>query len=317
MSQRSAMDAAVDWMVLLQSGKANDDNQQQLQRWLDAAPEHRDAWQQLQEIQGRFQRLRDVAHRHPGQDQQARELLLRPSRRVALRSLAALAVTATGAALWADRQFPLREVPADLRTATAQRQRFTLDDGSTLVLDARSAVDLDFDADHRQLWLRRGRAMLEVAVDPRPLMLHTLQAQLSLLRGSLMVERDDSSTHVAMLADHALLLDSAGHSLRLQAGQSARIDAAGITALGDNPAQVSDWLQGRVSLDNVPLVELVERLRPYRNGFLRVSQAAATLRVQGVFGLDDSDRTLAALAETLPLSIRSYGPVTLIDKKMS
>ncbi|HEX7990031.1 MAG TPA: DUF4880 domain-containing protein [Stenotrophomonas sp.] len=315
MSEQAAMEAAIDWMVLLQSGSAGADSEQQLQRWLDASAENRQAWQQLQEIQGRFQRLREVAQRHPGQDQQARELLLRPSRRVALRSFAAFALTAGGAALLADRKFPLRELSADLRTATGQRSRFALEDGSTLTLDARSAMDLDFGANQRQLWLRRGRALLDIAADPRPLLLHSLHTKLSLLRGKLMVERYEASTQVAVLSDHVLIEDQHGHSQRLLAGESARIDASGITALGSNPLQLTDWLHGRVSLDNVPLLDLVERLRAYRSGFLRVSPEAAALRVQGVFGLDDSDRTLAALAETLPLLIRSYGPVTLIEKK--
>lgn len=309
------MEAAIDWMVLLQSGSAGVDSHRQLQHWLDAAAEHRQAWQQLQEVQGRFQRLREVAQRHPGQDQQARELLLRPSRRVALRSLAAFALTAGGAALLADRKFPLRELSADLRTATGQRRRFAPDDGSTLTLDARSAMDLDFSASQRQLWLRRGRALLDIAADPRPVLLHSLHARLSLLRGTLMVERDEASTQVAVLRDHVLIEDERGHSQRLPAGERARIDANGITALGSNPTQLTDWLHGRVSLDNAPLRELIERLRAYRIGFLRISPEAAALRVQGVFALDDTDRTLTALAETLPLLIRSHGPVTLIEKK--
>ena len=315
MSAPSAMEAAIDWMVLLQSGSAGVDSHRQLQHWLDAAAEHRQAWQQLQEVQGRFQRLREVAQRHPGQDQQARELLLRPSRRVALRSLAAFVLTAGGAALLADRKFPLRELSADLRTATGQRRRFALDDGSTLTLDARSAMDLDFGATQRQLWLRRGRALLDIAADPRPVLLHSLHARLSLLRGTLMVERDEASTQVAVLRDHVLIEDERGHSQRLPAGERARIDANGITALGSNPTQLTDWLHGRVSLDNAPLRELIERLRAYRIGFLRISPEAAALRVQGVFALDDTDRTLTALAETLPLLIRSHGPVTLIEKK--
>lgn len=310
----SAMEAAIDWMVLLQSGTASDADPQRLQHWLDASPEHRQAWQQLQEVQGRFHRLREVAQRHPGQEQQARALLLRPSRRVALRSLTALAITAGGAALWSDRQFPLRELSADFRTATAQRRRFTLGDGSALLLDARSAMDARFDGNARQLWLRRGRALLDVATDPRPLLLHARHARLTLLRGRLMIEQDALGTRATVLAAHALVQDDAGHALRLQAGHSARIDARGIAALAGDPLQLVEWQHGRISLVDASLGELVERLRPYRSGFLRVSPAAAALRVQGVFGLDDSDRTLAALADTLPVAIRSYGPITLIEK---
>lgn len=313
--QRAAMVAAIDWMVLLQSGQANAQLQQRLQQWLDAAPAHRHAWSELQQVQHRFQRLREVAAQHPGQAQQARALLLRPSRRTALRSLAALAVTGTGAACWADRQFPLRELGADLRTGTAQRRRFILADASQVLLDARSAMDLHFDDSQRQLWLRRGRALLEVAADPRPLRLHSLYLQATLLRGRLLLERDDTGSTLTVLDDHALVRSAAGAELRLQAGHGVRIDARGITALATASLPSTDWTRGQVSLDNAPLSVLVARLQPYRRGFLRLSPAAATLRVQGVFGLDDSDRTLTALAETLPVVIGHYGPVTLIDRR--
>lgn len=312
---RAAMVAAIDWMVLLQSGNAGADAEQRLQRWLDAAPAHRHAWSELQQVQQRFHRLRDVAAQHPGQARQARDLLLRPSRRVALRSLAALAVTGAGAAAWADRQFPLRELGADLRTATAQRRRFALADGSHALLDARSAMDVRIDDQQRQLWLRRGRVLLDVAADPRPLRLHGLYVQATLLRGRLLLEREPSGSRVAVLADHAQLQGNAGSHLHLQAGQQAHARADGLQPPAPASAALTDWVRGQVSLDNAPLTLLAAHLQPYRRGFLRVSEAAAPLRVQGVFGLDDSDRTLTALAETLPVTIRHYGLVTLIDRR--
>ena len=56
-----------------------------------------------------------------------------------------------------------------------------------------------------------------------------------------------------------------------------------------------------------PLGQLIEALRPYRAGLLRVSPQAAQLRVYGVFALDDSDRTLRSLAETLPVQVNRHG----------
>ncbi|MCF7749672.1 DUF4880 domain-containing protein [Bacillus subtilis subsp. subtilis] len=312
---RAAMVAAIDWMVLLQSGQADAGLEQRLQTWLAAAPTHRHAWTELQQVQQRFVRLREVAERHPGQSQQARAVLLRPSRRTALRSLAALAVTGAGAACWADRQFPLRELGADLRTATAQRRRFALADGSHALLDARSGMDVQLRATRRELWLRRGRVLLEVAADPRPLVLHGPYVQATLLRGQLMLARDDHGSTVVVLGDHVLVQAADGSRVQLQAGHSARVGARGITLLGAAAAPLTDWVRGQVRLDNAPLAELVAHLQPYRRGLLRVSDAAAALRVQGVFGLDDSDRTLAALVQTLPLVVRHYGLVTVIDRR--
>jgi len=312
--EQATMREAVDWMVRLQSPAAPADTSQQLQRWLQRSEQHRQAWQQLQHLQQQFAQVRDVAARHPGQAEQAHRLLQRPSRRAALGSLAALAVTGGLAAAWTDRQFPLRDLSADLRTATAQRQRFALDDGSTVLLDARSALDVDFTTQTRGLMLRNGGLLLQVVPGPRPALLRSLHAQVSLLRGELMLQRDEYGSTVAALADHTLLEASDGSRLQLLAGQAARVHAHGIERLPQAADQLAAWQQGKLILDDAPLAELIDRLRPYRRGFLRLSPAAAALRVQGVFDLDQGDRSLAAIAETLPVVIRHHGPLTLIER---
>lgn len=76
----------------------------------------------------------------------------------------------------------------------------------------------------------------------------------------------------------------------------------------------ADWLQGRVELHDEPLSALVEALRPYQTGVLRISPEAARVRVFGVFALDNTAQTLSALAQTLPIKVTRYGPwLTLID----
>jgi transmembrane sensor len=64
-----------------------------------------------------------------------------------------------------------------------------------------------------------------------------------------------------------------------------------------------------------PLGEVVEALRAYRTGFIRISSQAAALRVYGSYALDDGERALAALAETLPISVRVFqrGWLVMID----
>jgi transmembrane sensor len=57
---------------------------------------------------------------------------------------------------------------------------------------------------------------------------------------------------------------------------------------------------------DLPLGEVVQALRAYRAGFIRVAPRAAALHVYGTFSLDDTDRALAALAETLPIAVNVY-----------
>lgn len=69
-----------------------------------------------------------------------------------------------------------------------------------------------------------------------------------------------------------------------------------------------------IELHDEPLSSLIDALRPYQAGVLRISPEAARLRVFGVFPLDNSAHTLSALAQTLPLKVTRYGPwLTVID----
>ncbi|MNT77877.1 fec operon regulator FecR [compost metagenome] len=56
-----------------------------------------------------------------------------------------------------------------------------------------------------------------------------------------------------------------------------------------------------------PLGAVVDALRPYRRGFIRITPAAARLRVLGAFPLDDTDRTLESLRQTLPIEVSAPG----------
>lgn len=68
-------------------------------------------------------------------------------------------------------------------------------------------------------------------------------------------------------------------------------------------------------MDEAPLGSVVERLRPYFPGVIRVTDEAASLPVTGVFPLDQPLRALDALVHTLPLKISRYaGYLVLIAR---
>jgi transmembrane sensor len=51
---------------------------------------------------------------------------------------------------------------------------------------------------------------------------------------------------------------------------------------------------------------VIEALQPYRRGVIRISTAAARLRVSGLFSLDNSERALNSLEQILPVRIEQY-----------
>ncbi len=305
----TAAEQAIDWMVRLRSGHADVRLQRQLQAWLNSDPAHADAWARLQRGLGApYDNLR----RMPG----AADLLLHQqgSRRQLLRGLAGLGVL--GGGLWMTASSaPVRDLLADLRTGTGERRHITLEDGSRLSLNAGSSVDLAFDSRQRLILLRHGELVIQVAADPqRPLIVRSAQGDVRALGTRFLVSQEQYATRVVVL-EHSVRASLAGHSesRELGEGEAALLATDGIHPLREQTAR-ADWLNGRLSVTDEPLETVIDSLRPYLTGYIRVEPRARQLRVQGVFPLDEPRRTLAALGETLPLDVRRFGPwLTLIS----
>lgn len=310
---------AIDWMVRLRADTPDAALQARFNAWLLQDPAHALAWERLQErLGGAFQTVRALDRRLPGQASEARQVLLQPqgSRREVLRALVGLGLLGGGA--WLAARSPLGDsLLADLHTGRGQRQDFTLADGSRLSLNADSAVDLQFDAQQRLVILRHGELLIQVAPDPaRPLRVRSAQGEVRALGTRFLVNQEADATRVVVLehAVRARLFNGREHDL--QQGQAALLYPERIEPLGSDQLHRADWLSGRLNVLDDPLEQVVQALRPYSRGLVRVSPEIRQLRVQGVFPLNDPQRAFMALAETLPIRVDHYSPwLTLIRPK--
>ncbi|MNE70806.1 fec operon regulator FecR [compost metagenome] len=93
----------------------------------------------------------------------------------------------------------------------------------------------------------------------------------------------------------------------LQQGQAALLHGASIERLEGEQQQRAAWQEGRLEVLDEPLHRVIDALRPYQRGYIRVAPAVRNLRVQGVFPLDQPQQAVAALAESLPIKVERYG----------
>lgn len=310
---------AIDWMVKLRAGTPDAGLQERFNAWLATDRAHSQAWERLQErLGGSFNTVRALDRRLPGQAREARQVLLQTaaSRRDALRMLAGLGLL--GGATWLGARSPWGDaLLADLHTGRGQREHFNLSDGSRLSLNANSAVDLYFDDRQRLVILRHGELVIDVAPDPdRPLKVRTAQGEMRALGTRFLVSQEPDASRLVVLQHSVEARLPAGTTRVVQEGQSALLTSGQIELLGGDQRQRADWLNGRLNVLDDSLEQVVEALRPYSRGFVRVSPEVRRLRVQGVFPLDDPHRAFAALAETLPIRVERYSPwLTLISAK--
>lgn len=298
------LELAVDWMVLLSSGSVAAGDRARFEQWRLADPRHGAAWEQVNAaVKDSFAAL------DGGEQRQAagRALLTPPARRRMLRNALGLALAAGGLTALVDRQTPLRTLAADLRTGTAERRAYTLPDGSELTLNARSAVDLDFSAGVRRVRLRAGAVYARVAPDAaRPFIVSTAEGEVQALGTVFSVAREEEACVVSVV-EHRVEVRAAGQRRVLQAGEGLRFDAQGLGQPETILADAAAWQSGMLVVHDEPLGAVVQALRPYRRGIIRITPAAARLRVLGAFPLDDTGRTLESLRQTLPIDVTSLG----------
>ncbi|MDR0226831.1 MAG: FecR domain-containing protein [Burkholderiaceae bacterium] len=300
--------AAAGWFALLQSGQASDADRARWQRWLDEDAAHGRAWAHLQAVTGALPGLNAG-----GAGYQGLSAAPRAARRRLLGLLAGLG-TAAGATWLASGTPQWQQMAADYSTGT-QRRRWTLPDGTDMLLGPGSAVALHFDGTQRRLRLVAGQALFTTAHPPgqlgaQPFVVETDHGRVRALGTRFVVRSGEAGARVAVFEGAVELRPRAGASvLRLEAGQAVDFGPAAWGAPAPAGAGDDAWTHGRLWVDDQRLDDFLAELGRYRPGWLRAEPAVAGLRFSGVFPLDEggtdgTDAVLAMLPGALPVQVR-------------
>ncbi|MCB5185757.1 DUF4880 domain-containing protein [Methylobacillus gramineus] len=316
----SVIEAAVDWMVRLEAGDVDEALQLQFHQWLEADPGHRTAWNEISQSLTGFQQMQSLGYQHAGHASAVYQAIsnkkISTQRRKFLRGGMAVVVLGAGTGYLVNRVTPLAHFNADYVTGTGERHSMMLADGTQVRLNARSALDVDFTHTQRVLRLHSGECLLEVASDAvRPLLLQTPHGVVHVVSGSHLLALVAAQQSVVMVQQQAVkLVNTEQQTLTLGHDEAAWFDAAHVQRKVSDFMARSAWIHGMLDVRNQSLAEVVESLRAYHHGWIRVSPRAASLRVFGMFRLDDVGQALYSLQAVLPITIKRYGNVlTMID----
>jgi len=301
-------DQVIDWLLLLRSGRATQHDYANFLAWRNADPRHDSAWQQLTGTLGgaAFGRLGDAypAAGYPAHPPSVPAETVSHTRRRFLGGIALLAAGSGSAAYVGNMFFPLGSLASDAATATAERRRYTLSDRSELLLDARSRVDLTFTANSRHLRLQQGAVTVTAAPDDRrPFTVQTAEGMIRSSGNRYMVRQQPHRTLVVAHDEPVEIETLAGARDILRPGLGVRFDSVRVGVPRAELAAQAAWERGMIDARGQPLAEIVESLRPYYPGTLRVSMAAGGLPVSGLYPLDDVDVTLQALEDRMPIDV--------------
>ena len=299
-----ALYQAFEWQVTFWSGEVTPEERAGFAQWLAAAPEHAQAWAQVQRTDTQLQSLARPA---AGQALRTRNRTARVPRRAVL-GIAGL-LGGAGIAAYALRETPpWQSLLADHRSPRGERREITLPDGTRIVLGSASAIAVNYSSGQRQVRLLEGDILITTAKDAaaRPFSVHTAQGSVRALGTRFGLRQAHDSVQVGVEQGAVEISPAAGGAAarrRLDAGQQARLSQAGVQAIGPLEANATAWSRGVLVAERMRLEDFLAELGRYRSGVLRSDPAVRDLIVSGVYPLDDTDHALRILAQALPLQI--------------
>lgn len=305
-SKSNSMDEALDWFARTQADDLSERDHAAFQQWR-ARPDNAKAYDRVQML-WRSPALAEAVERQrpasmsalPKSSTAASGYRIRRPRFIATAMAVAAAVALVVAADWIERTAD--GFFADHRTATGERTEVALADGSVMVLNSGTAVDLDFTADHRGVRLLSGEAYFEVVTDTqRPFEVRSDEAVVRVVGTGFAVQETEHDTLVTVrhgkvaVEGTAMPIQTAalGAGDRITAAQGRLSDVSRI-----DPDKALAWLDGRLIFHNRPLSEVVQEVRRYFPGWILVSDSRLnTLEVSGNYRLDNPAGIIAALAQ--------------------
>lgn len=284
---------AADWLLRLEDAKNDGAVRSAFETWRREDSRHDTIFRQMEQIWRTA-----AASPSPAS---------RPRKRTVLASVSMVVVAFLLAQL-----LPMGYWLADARTGSGEIKRVALDDGSYLVLNGDSAVNIHYDAARRTIHLIRGEVVAQVAHDTtgRPFRIENRDGSATALGTRYLVRQQAAETVVVVLESHVGVVarDLPNQQVALRAGEQMRLHVGYLGRIEVAPPDVGDWANMRLTFQDAPLDQVLAALDRYHPEHLRwVATDGVALRFTGTLPADDLVLALGLLEQTLPLKMQRTG----------
>jgi transmembrane sensor len=313
------LDQAIDWLLRVQERPEDSQLLAELEGWLAADERHRSAYRKAERVWQLSAQL-PAPERAPVSSAGRLAPPLKPPahagsrKRRWLRTVGAIAACCLIVLLHQPLYLAWR---SDYQTSVGERQVVRLPDGSTLTLDAQSAVALDFHQGRRHVSLLQGQAYFAVKPDrSRPFQVEAGPLTITVTGTAFNVDLIHNRVNVT--EGSVQVVSSGGEQRQLIAGQGVRMEQRDLLASADvQPSQVAAWRTGRLIVRAQPIAEVLELLAPYLGERLVINDAElARQPITGVYNLDDPHAALRAVIAPLGGRVVRLGPVLTVISRV-
>ncbi|WP_308845447.1 FecR family protein, partial [Oxalicibacterium faecigallinarum] len=275
----------MEWSVVFSSNEVTAEERANFENWLSADSRHAAAWANVSRIFSNVQSLNATAA-----DKALRSKPVSSSRRKVLFGIGLVAGTGI-LSYTASKSSQWQVISADYRTATGERQAMSLPDGTQIVINTASAVNVEFSPLERRIVVLRGEILVTTASDnastSRPFIVETDAGDIRAIGTRFSVRKfedvieDDVSVHVFEGAVEVGPRNSGSKAL-VHAGQQIKFSRDGTNQLQSTDDIAAAWSDGKLIAERMRLADFLSELSRYRPGIVRCNHEVADILVSGV-----------------------------------
>lgn len=317
--------AAVDWHSKFVSGAMSHADVAKLERWLRQSPANADAYARIAALWDGMEPLANSetvraglieaqSLKAGGAKHSLGRFFSKPRRLFA----APAAITLVAAVSIVIALQVLRFGTEDYRTAFGEQRLVELADGSTIMLNTATAVDVEYSTTERRITLVDGQASFDVAHDAagRPFVVYAGEGRVRAVGTEFDVYKSSDAVTVTLiegkvevdsLADRSVIEQSMVEDelsepifarAALSPGEQVEIASRGALSpvFEVDVGRIVAWQDGKVNFRDTPLAEAVAEINRYSADKITIADSDLNeLRISGVFRIGNSDRFVNAL----------------------
>jgi transmembrane sensor len=311
---------AAKWLVQFESGPIGVRDKTNFERWMHQSEAHQQAWRLASQLSSKLNTL-PVGLLDIKSDLHEANRRIR-SRRETLRMLSVAGLSVCGAA-WVATDVPWKTMLAEHQTDVGVLRRLSMPVQVELVLNTKTAVDID--SYNQEVWLRDGQLLVNTTAAVRgrssQVSVQTRMGVTQVANGRAAIWIRPDSLRVAALQGEVRLLPMQGGAggRTIPAGRAALLHHRGDVELVSGSLNDEIWTQGLIFAQDMPLPAFVQELSRYHAGLLKCSPELQNVTISGIYRYADLNGILQLLVNNYPVDIRKLSTywVSIMPRSVS
>lgn len=306
---------AVAWFTRM-NGKPSRADRRHFQAWLEADAAHRSAFEEIRALWScagapgvDVAREEEAALKKHIENVQRMRAQARHGKAGGIAVLCLFSLVAASW-IWLEKPDLLQDIRADHVTARGERRPVSLVDGSTVLLDADTAMDVDMTPGERRVRLLRGTAFFRVRPSTVPFVVEAANGESRVLGTAFDVAMGDRDVSVTLASGSLqVTVDGKPGRVVLEPGEEVVYGESGMgQARKVDLGEAMAWHEGRFVFSNTRLADVLRHIERYRGGRIVVlGTTLAEKRVSGSFSMADTDAALASVQSSVGFRMNRIG----------